>query len=163
MKTSLIYVVEDNKVYNKLVVQFLNKNDFHNVKSFYSGKECAQAVKAGEKPDIIIQDYFMEGMNGIDVLKLVKKMNPATDFIFLTGNESTEVAVNSIKYGAFDYIIKDEVALDKAKDKINKILTIKQLHAKNKRIRKFMVITIVILVLIIVFTIVMYALGIFKF
>jgi DNA-binding NtrC family response regulator len=163
MKSSLIYVVEDNKVYNKLVVQYLNKNDFHNVKSFHSGKECAKAVKDGERPEIIIQDYFMEGLNGIEVLKLVKKISPATEFIFLTGNESTEVAVNSIKYGAYDYIIKDEVALDKAGDKINKILTFKQLKKRNKRIRKYMVTTVLILILIIVFTIIMYALGIFKF
>ena len=47
----------------------------------------------------------------VEVFKRVKKLSPKTDFIFLTANESTEVAVSSIKYGAFDYIIKDEVAL----------------------------------------------------
>ena len=49
----------------------------------------------------------------VEVFKRVKKLSPKTDFIFLTANESTEVAVSSIKYGAFDYIIKDEVALAK--------------------------------------------------
>jgi len=162
MKDSLIYVVEDNKVYNKLVVGYFNKNGFPNVKSFFSGKDCVREVKNGEQPEIIIQDYYMDEMNGIEVLKRVKKLSPKTEFIFLTGNESTEVAVNSMKYGAYDYIIKDEVALDKANDKIQKILNVKQLKRKNKTIKKYMIVTVVILVIIVLFSILLYGFNIFN-
>lgn len=160
---NLIYVVEDNKVYNRLVAGYLNKKNFHNIKVFYSGNECVKAVKQGEQPDVVVQDYFMEGMNGLEVLKHVKKLSPKTEFIFLTGNESTEVAVNSIKYGAFDYIIKDKVALDKVNYKIRKILQVKQLEEKNKQIRKYMMVTVVILVLIVLFSLLIFVADIFNF
>ena len=153
---NLIYVVEDNKVYNRLVVQYLNKKNFHNVKSFYAGVDCIKSIQEGEQPDVIIQDYYMDGMNGLQVLQRVKKLSPKTEFIFLTANESTEVAVNSMKYGAYDYIIKDEVALDKANDKIRKIIQVKQLKKRNKNIRKYMIITLVVLVVIVIFSVLLY-------
>lgn len=159
---NLIYVVEDNKVYNKLVVEYLSKKNFHNVKAFYSGEECLKAISSGENPDVVIQDYYMDGMNGLQVLQRVKKKSPKTEFIFLTGNESMEVAVNSIKYGAYDYIIKDEVALDKANDKVTKILRLKNLENRNKQIRKYMTITVVVLVLIVIFSVLIYMVDIFN-
>ncbi len=158
----LIYVVEDNKVYNKVVVEFLNKKNFRNIKSFYSGDACINAIEGGDRPDIVIQDYFMEGMNGLQVLQKVKKKSPKTEFIFLTGHESTEVAVNSIKYGAYDYIIKDDIALDKAHDKITKITQVKRLEDRNKKIQGYMIITLVILIVIVLFSVLIYAVDIFN-
>lgn len=121
-KILLIYVVEDNKLYNKMVCEFLAKQNYTNVKSFESGKECINSVVNGERPNIVIQDYFMGDSTGIEVLRKVKKHSKNSEFIFLTANESVEVAVNSMKYGAYDYIIKDkDVALKRVVDKIQKI------------------------------------------
>lgn len=160
---NLIYVVEDNKVYNRIVVESLNKKNFHNVKSFYSGDECIKAIESGERPDVVIQDYYMEGMNGLQIFQKVRKKSPHSEFIFLTANESTEVAVNSIKFGAYDYIIKDEVALDKVNDKLTKILKVKALEGRNKQIRRYMIVTVAILVLIIIFSILIYTADILNF
>ncbi len=152
-KNLLIYVVEDNELYNKTVVEFLEKHGLKKVKPFLCGKDCIDAVKKGESPDIVIQDYFLEEINGLDVLVNVKKHSKKSEFIFLTGNESMEVAVNSIKYGAYDYIIKDnDVALKKVLNKIEKISKIIELQRRNNIIRKAMVITLVILVAIVIFT-----------
>ena len=74
VKNPLIFVVEDNKVYNKLIVNYLKSNKYVNVEAFYSGEECLKNIEKG--PDIIIQDYLLEGMNGIEVLKRVKKVSP---------------------------------------------------------------------------------------
>lgn len=101
----------------------------------------------------------MEDMNGIEVLKKLKKISPKAEFIFLTGNESTEVAVNSIKYGAYDYIIKDDVALDKVNDKIVKIIKLKDLENKNRQIKKSILLTsmgvLIIVILSILFFVIM--------
>ncbi len=162
MKNYLIYVVEDNKIYNHLVTEFLKKNGFEKVKSWYSGQECIQSLKKEALPDIVIQDYHMQDMTGIDVLRKVKKISPKSDFIFLTGNESTEVAVNSIKYGAFDYIIKDEVALDKVNDKIKKIIKRKELENKNSQIRKYMWIFLAVIFLLILFSVLHFVYDFFE-
>ncbi|MEZ5103324.1 MAG: response regulator [Draconibacterium sp.] len=150
-KSLLIYVVEDNKIYNRLICEYLKKQDYTNVKSFESGKECMKAVKNGEKPDIVIEDYHLQDSTGIDVLLFVKKHSASSEFIFLTANDSVEVAVNSIKYGAYDYVIKDnDVALKKVGDKIHKITKMLLLNKRNKVIQKLMIATILVLFLIVV-------------
>ena len=150
---TLIFVVEDNKVYNKFVTEYLKKQNFTQVKHFFSGEECVKAVEGGELPDIVIQDYYLEGMNGIDVLLKVKKLSPNSEFIFLTGNDNMEVAVNTIKFGAYDYIIKDKVTLDKVLDRIHKISKVKLLEKHNKQIKMFMILFgVVIFILVVFFT-----------
>lgn len=161
-KKNLIYVVEDNKVYNKLITEYLAKQDFTNIKSFFSGEECVSAIEKGEKPDIIIQDYFLEKMNGVDVLLKVKKISPGSEFIFLTGNESMEVAVNTIKFGAYDYIIKDKVTLDKVVDRIQKIRKVKALEMRNKQIQKFIILFLGVIFLIVLFAVLYFVVDIFN-
>lgn len=127
----LIFIVEDNPVYNKLVVNYLHSKKFNRVESFLSGEECMKRI--GEKPDIIIQDYLLEGMDGIEVLKATKKIHPHTEFIFLSGQDSVDVAINTMKLGAFDYIVKDQMALKKMVDKISKIIAMQRLVISNRR------------------------------
>jgi len=91
-KYLLIYVVEDNLVYNRMVCEHLKKQNYTRVKSFVSGNECIKAVMNGENPNIVIQDYFLDDLNGIDVLKAVKAKYKEAEFIFLTSNENIEVA-----------------------------------------------------------------------
>lgn len=134
-KKHLVYVVEDNAVYNRIVAEYLKKKHITNVVSFHSGKECLASLENGKYPDIVIQDYALTDMTGIEILKKVKKLSPRTEFVFLTANESTEVAVNTIKYGAYDYIIKDEMALEKVVNKIGKIAILLTVKDKNKEIK----------------------------
>ena len=134
----LIFVVENNKIYNKLVTEYIKKQGFKNVKPIISGEECIQIIQAGEKPDIVIQDYSLDGIDGLEVLKKVKKISAHSEFIFLTSNENMEVAVNTIKFGAYDYIVKDKMALEKVVYKMRKIVSMLKLQKKNNQIRKLM-------------------------
>jgi len=101
--------------------------------SFESGEECIKNIHL--KPDIIIQDYLLEGINGLDVLIASKKKNPAIDFIFLSGQDNIEVAINCMKFGACDYIVKDQYALIKLSERINKVLSRRELLKSNKRFK----------------------------
>lgn len=151
-KNILIYVVEDNKIYNRLVCEYLKKQKYTNVKSFLSGKECIKQVSKGEYPDIVIQDYHLGDLTGIDVLKNVKKHCKKSEFIFLTANESMEVAVNTIKYGAYDYIVKDtDLALKKVVFKMEKIIHGLDRQNNDNITKQAMIISIFILVLIVLF------------
>lgn len=160
-KNFLIYVVEDNKVYNKLLTEYLNKQGYENIKAFFSGEACVSAIQKGDNPDIVIQDYFLEEMNGLDVLKKARKLSPESEFIFLTNNESMEVAVNTIKYGAYDYIIKDQITLDKVIDRIQKISKFKTLKRTNKQIRQMMILFSVVVLLIVIFAFLYFVVDIF--
>ena len=147
-KNPLIYVVEDNHVYNKLVVSFLKTNKFTNVESFYSGEDAVAAME--KQPKIVIQDYLLEGMNGIEVLKKAKKLVPDVEFIFLSGQDSIDIAINTMKYGAYDYIVKDQMALKKMVNKINKILSVTQLEKSNKRYKTGVILFFVALTIFII-------------
>jgi DNA-binding NtrC family response regulator len=146
-----IFVVEDNKIYNRVVCEYLKKQNFKQVTSFYSGKECIKTVAAGNSPHIVIQDYHLEDATGIDVLRSVKKISKRTEFVFLTGNEDMDVAVNTIKYGAYDYIIKDnDLALKKVVNKIEKIGRLFELQSGNRVVKQAMIISVLFLVLIVI-------------
>jgi DNA-binding NtrC family response regulator len=143
----LIFIVEDNPVYNKLVVNYLQSKKFSRIESFLSGEECLKRIN--EKPDIIIQDYLLEGIDGIEVLKATKKVYPHTEFIFLSGQDSVDVAINTMKLGAYDYIVKDQMALKKMIDKITKIIAVQQLRKSNKNYKTGIIIFFIGLVLIV--------------
>lgn len=150
-------------IYNKVIVDYLNKHNFLNVKSFYSGEDCMQSLKAGVFPDIVLQDYYMDKLNGIDILRKVKKLHPGSEFIFLTVNENTDVVVNSIKYGAFDYIIKNEFALNKVGDKIEKIIRIKELENNSNQIRRYMIAFVIAILLIAIVSYLHFVVDVFGF
>ncbi len=153
-KSLLIYVVEDNVLYNKLISESLKNNGYQKVVSFFKGQPCVNEVLGGERPDIVIQDYFLDDINGLEVLQKVKKHSQKSEFIFLTANENMEVAVNSIKFGAYDYIIKDsEIAIQKMLSKISKITKLIDLQKRNNFIKKAMILSVTILVLIVILAI----------
>ncbi len=140
----LIFIVEDNPVYNKLVVSYLHSKKFNRVESFMSGEECLKRIN--EKPDIIIQDYLLEGIDGLEVMKATKGIHPHIEFIILSGQDSIEVAINTLKYGAYDYIVKDQMALSKMADKITKIVATQQLVRNNNRFKIGIILFFVVLI-----------------
>ncbi len=133
-KYPLIFIVEDNTAYNKLIFNHLRSHKLINTESFLSGEECLKNIH--RKPDIIIQDYLLDGISGLDVLVATKKKYPSTDFVFLSGQDNIEIAINCMRFGAYDYIVKDQYALIKLSDKINKILIHRELINNNKRFKR---------------------------
>lgn len=132
-KNPLIFVVEDNQMYNKLVVSYLKTNKFTNVESYLTGEEVLKNMH--KNPDIVIQDYLLDGMTGIEVLIKAKKICPKVEFIFLSGNDNIDIAINSMKYGAYNYIVKDQLALQKLVEKIRKITSVSELVITKKRFK----------------------------
>ena len=149
----MIFIVEDNTIYNKLIASYLRSNKFSRIESFLSGEECLENLY--KRPDIVIQDYLLNGISGIDVLKETKKSNPNTEFIFLSGQDNLNIAVNTIKYGAYDYVVKDRYALKKLIDNINNIMNVQSIRLQNKNYKTgiklfFLVLAILVLCLTII-------------
>jgi len=151
----LIFIVEDNKAYSKIVEYHLKHNGFSNVKTFISGEECIDNLDL--KPDIIIQDYKLQGISGLNVLQKVKAILPYTEFIFLSSQDSIEIAVNSIEYGAFDYIVKNDVALHRLMQKIDNIIRLQKLR-KRYQWQKVIIVIFMLCILLVV----IWALSIIK-
>lgn len=144
----LIFIVEDNSIYNKLIASHLRSKNFKRIESFLSGEECLKNLY--KKPDIVIQDYLMDGINGIDVLKKTKKSHPDTEFIILSGQDNLNIAVNTIKYGAYDYVVKDRFALNKLLDNIEKIMKIQRGQLQNKQFKVGITLFFIVLAILVV-------------
>jgi two-component system OmpR family response regulator len=123
-----IFLVDDDSLFLKslehLLLHKLKYQVF--VKPFPTGEDFLQHVD--EKPDIVVLDYMLnaqnpEAMNGISVLTRVMEKYPATTVIMLSGHEKLEVAVESIKNGAYDYVIKNENALLKIQNLVRNAVT----------------------------------------
>ncbi len=108
-----IYVVDDDKLFTTSLTGEVKKmfKKETNVQSFSTGEECLKHFE--QPPNIMILDYFLnssypEAMNGLEVLKKVMAVSPDTKVIMLSSQDKIEIAVNLIKYGAYDYIIKND-------------------------------------------------------
>ena len=108
-----IFIVDDDIFCLTLYNQFLKNLGYNNVTSFTGGDECLDHLSA--QPHLIFLDYNMEGMNGIDVLKQIKRINPATIVYIITGQENPQVAAQAMDNGAADYVVKSSLSPDKMK------------------------------------------------
>ncbi len=77
------------------------------VTSAFNGKQCLDLLeKDSARIDVVILDIKMPGMDGIDVLREIKRKYPLLEVIMLTGHGTTESAVEGMKLGAYDYLLK---------------------------------------------------------
>ncbi|MBE9530207.1 MAG: response regulator [Proteobacteria bacterium] len=99
-----LLLVDDEKGFADIIAKRMSKRDIDVTKA-YSGTEALQAIRKADF-DVAVLDLKMEDMDGIEILKIFKKMDPDLAVIMLTGHGSEEAAKNGIKFGAFDYLTK---------------------------------------------------------
>ena len=99
-----IMVVDDEKQICQNVEKILSKNDYEIIRAT-SAKEALEKM-AKDSFSLLISDIVMPEMNGLELLKLVKKEWPLTKAVMMTAYASTDTAVKAIRLGALDYISK---------------------------------------------------------
>jgi DNA-binding response OmpR family regulator len=99
-----VLLVDDEEGYVNVLANRLSKRNIDVTKA-YSGSQGIQAVRK-EDFDVAVLDLKMEDMNGIEVLKIFKKMYPEMEVIMLSGHGSEESAREGLELGAFDYLTK---------------------------------------------------------
>jgi DNA-binding NarL/FixJ family response regulator len=119
-----IFLVDDDLSYLYPLGFYLQRNTDHVIFCYSSGEECINNLHKG--PDIVILDINLttdntNAMNGIDVLKKIKSSRPRTKVIMLSGRDTAGGVAESMKLGAYMYIVKDIEAITKLKSIIEKI------------------------------------------
>ncbi|MCU0430092.1 MAG: sigma-54 dependent transcriptional regulator [Cytophagaceae bacterium] len=117
-----IFIVEDDSFYSKLLEYQLSLNPENEIEIYTSGQACLNNLH--RKPDVITLDYSLPDMTGIEVLKKITQFHPGIPVIVISGQEDVSTAVDILKNGAYDYIIKN----DETKDRIWH--TIHNIHEK---------------------------------
>ncbi len=101
-----IFLVEDDVLVATVIRQSLNKFEAFETTHFTTAEECLSNMQA--QPDIVIIDYNLPGMDGLELMKKVKNISPGSLVIICSGQEDVKVVVDCYKNGANDYILKNE-------------------------------------------------------
>ena len=115
----LVYIVDDDKMYSSALKHYLESNchDINlQIEQFIVGETLLMSID--KKPHVIILDYhlnskFHDAVNGIEILREIKRLSPESKVIMVSGQDSVDVAVDTIAKGAVDYIVKNSDAYEK--------------------------------------------------
>lgn len=114
-----IFLVDDDAFNLKVTKFHLARLGFKDVTPFDNGLDCLKNLTL--KPDIVFLDQYMYGIQGIDVLKKIRQLDPEIIVIMLSAEDSEASATLFKQLGAFDYIIKGNDAMNKIEAVLNKI------------------------------------------
>lgn len=105
-----IYIVEDDAFFGESLKYHLKLNPDYDIHLFQTGKECLEKLYL--KPDIICLDFGLPDITGDKLLKKIRETNDAIPIIIISGQDDIEVAVDFLKSGASDYIVKNSHTKD---------------------------------------------------
>ncbi|RLC32117.1 response regulator [Candidatus Woesebacteria bacterium] len=125
-----VLLADDEKDFVETLAQRLEVRDF-NVKTAESGDEAIGLIREHDF-DVIVLDVLMPGKNGIETLREIKNLKPLLHVIMLTGNATVETAIEGMKLGAYDFLMKPTETEDLV-EKITKAYKLKSEH--DERIR----------------------------
>jgi len=107
-----ILLVEDNKDFAKLVEVFLRKHDPERFEIVWkeNGIEALAELDRDTLFDVVLMDYFLPGQNGLEITRTMQDRNITIPVIFLTVNKDFDLAVELMKIGVEDYLVKEEIS-----------------------------------------------------
>ena len=101
-----IFIVEDDIIFAKIISHHLSLNPDNEVEIFPDGKSLLKNLY--KNPALISLDYNLPDMTGLEVLKQIKEFNPDTPVVIVSGQQDVATAIELLKKGAYDYILKDQ-------------------------------------------------------
>lgn len=107
MNNTVILLVDDEAPFVDAMSRRLTKRG-NKVLASYSGQEALEKLRKDRESniDVVILDVKMPGMNGLETLVAIKREHPLMEVIMLTGHATVESAIEGMKLGAFDYLMK---------------------------------------------------------
>ena len=106
MSPFTIFIAEDEKLFASMLQYHLELNPDYQVEVFYDGKSLLDNLY--KKPSAITLDYSLPDSTADKLIKQIKLVLPDTPIVIVSGQEEISVAVNLLKEGAYDYIVKDD-------------------------------------------------------
>jgi two-component system nitrogen regulation response regulator NtrX len=127
-----ILIVDDERSILQSLSGILSDEGFE-VITATNGYEALKIIDK-ESPDLVMLDIWMQGIDGIETLKEIKKGNPFIQVIIITGHGTIETAIKATKLGAFD-LLEKPLSIDKVIVTINKALSYRRLEEENRYLR----------------------------
>ena len=124
-----VLLVDDEIEFVETFSERLVMRDLEISKAF-SGEEALQVLESNKNIEVVILDVKMPGMDGIETLAQIKSKYPLIEVIMLSGHTDVESAIDGMKRGAFDYLMKP-CDMDQIIAKVTEAATKKQLHEEK--------------------------------
>ena len=129
MEPYKIFIVEDDPWYGEILEYHLSLNEDYVITRFITGKECLANLH--KKPDLITIDFSLPDFTGDKLYEKIKQVDDSIPVIAISGQEEVAVAVNLLKAGVTDYLVKD----DNTKDMLwNAVIRIRKMGNLKKEI-----------------------------
>ncbi|HWF18864.1 MAG TPA: response regulator transcription factor, partial [Verrucomicrobiae bacterium] len=101
-----VSIVEDNEQLRGTLAKFINREDGFSCVSQYPTAEAAIEGLPRDKPQVVLMDINLPGMNGVECVRRLKQLVPDTQIVMLTAYEDTENIFNALAAGANGYLLK---------------------------------------------------------
>ncbi|MBP6625369.1 MAG: response regulator [Chitinophagaceae bacterium] len=130
-----MFVIDDDPVQTEMISDYLKERYIFELKTFANGEDAMKDV-AALNPEIVVLDYHLNSnnsnaKNGIEILKEIKLASPITKVIMFSGQDNINIALESMRNGAYDYIIKGETAFNKIENTVNRLGEMHKMEAVN--------------------------------
>ena len=99
--------LEDSLIDAELIATHLSRSDIPLSIDLVTTRAAYERALGRQRYDVIIADYVLPDFNGLEALELAIRLAPETPFIFVSGTLGEEAAVDAVKRGATDYVVKD--------------------------------------------------------
>ncbi len=134
MSAYSIFIVEDDPWYGEILAYHLDLNPDYKVTRFESGKDCL--AKMHLKPDLVTIDFSLPDITGDDLFRRIREVSPQVPVIVISSQEEVAVAVNLLKMGVNDYLVKDEATKDLLWNAIIRIRETQSLKKEVEQLRE---------------------------
>ncbi len=129
MGIASVLLVDDEVSFVETFGERLEMRNLEIAKAF-NGREALQVLEEKKTVEVVILDVRMPGMDGIETLAEIKKRFPLVEVIMLTGHADVESAIDGMKQGAFDYLMKP-IDMDQIIAKVTEAATKKRQHEEK--------------------------------
>ena len=127
-----VLIVDDEEDIRNILAEYMERLNFE-VETAIDGQDGLNKFNSTHF-DLVLSDLIMPNMDGLDLLKKIKKIDDGVIFIMITGYPTIQTAIETIKQGAYDYITKP-FHVDDVRIRINRAFESKILHERLKNIR----------------------------
>ena len=129
MSNANILLVDDEASFVETFAERLELRNFEISKAF-SGEEALRILKENQTVEVVILDVKMPGMDGIETLMKIKRRYPLVEVMMLSGHADVTSAIDGMKQGAFDYLMKP-VDMDQIITKVTEAVAKKRQHEEK--------------------------------
>lgn len=126
-----VLILEDNEIDKRIIHTIIEKSGLKCTTLIVDNKRDYEKALKNFNPDVVLSDYVLPDIDGLQALELHKRILPGVPFIFVTGQLSEETAIECLQLGAWDYIMKDHIK--RLPVSINHVLDLRNEREANRR------------------------------